>query len=169
MPIYHRADKNKSKKITAKSVIKSKIDIKAGEMTFNHRIELGKILSGNDSEIVKFQKVFECLHNFTPMFTQYNLLLEYFKQIIEGLAYWIDVESKLLKYEPTAEEKQAGIKELSVKIGELGTIDALAEKYGIDPDEVLKWQYAKVFGILFSDLEKSKYQRKYHEVINKKK
>lgn len=168
MLIFHRADKNKSHKITVKSVIKSKIDIKSGKMTFGQRIELGIIFAGSDSEIVKFQRVFECLHGYSPKIKNYKKLIDYFTEIVNGLKYWSDAESKMLKYEPTPEEKLAGIQSLSKKIGSMGTVDALAEKYGVDPDIVINWDYAKVFGILYADLEKAKYQRSYQKVIEKK-
>ena len=169
MLIFHRADKNKSRKITAKSIIKSKIDIKSGDMTFGQRIELGKIFSGGQSEIVKFQKIFECLHGFTPMIKDYPKLMSYFNEIALGVKHWIDVEILMLKYEPTQEEKQAGIKELSTKVGEMGTVKALAKNYSVDPDIILSWRYSKVFGILYTDLEESKFQRRYQNVLSKKK
>lgn len=166
---YQRADKTKSDKMTVKKIILSKIDIKKGSMTFGQRIELGRILSNTDDELVKFESIFQCLHNFKPKLTEYAALTPYFKAILEGVAHWVNAETIMLKYEPTQEQKQAGIKALSKAIGEMGTVDALAEKYGIDPDVVLGWEYAKVFGILFADLEKSKFQTRYNKIIEKKK
>lgn len=156
-------------KPSVNNIIKSKIDIKAGSMTFGQRIELGKIFSSADDELLKFENVFHCLHGYKPKLTEYAALTPYFKEIVEGVAHWVNAETIMLKYEPTPEQKQAGIKALSKSIGEMGTVDALAEKYGIDPDVVLSWEYAKVFGILFADLEKAKYQKRYNKIIDKKK
>lgn len=152
-----------------KDVIKSKINIKAGEMTFGQRIELGKIAASEDSEKEKFEKVFKCLHKYTPNEKDYAKLMDYFKEIIEGLKYWIDTEAVMLKYEPTPEEKRAGVKELMQNIGEIGTIKALAKAYGQDPDTITDcWKYSKVFGILYTDLEESKFQTRYNKVIEDK-
>lgn len=165
----NRTDKNKSQKITANNIIKSKIDIKAGSMTFGQRIELGKIFSNADDELLNFENTFVCLHGYKPKLIEFPKLTDYFTEIVEGIAHWVNAETIMLKYEPTPEQKQAGIKALSKSIGEMGTVDALAEKYGIDPDVVLGWEYAKVFGILFADLEKAKYQKRYNKIIDKKK
>ena len=50
----------------------------------------------------------------------------------------------------------------------MSTIKALAKAYGKDPDEILQWQYAKVFGILYTDLEERKFEKKYQQQINGK-
>lgn len=145
-----------------------KIDIKGGKLTFGQRIDLGKIFQSDENEIVKFEKVFKLLHDFTPDIAQYNELLPYFNEIIEGIAFWIEQEQTLLKYEPTSEEMSAGIMDLTKKTGEFGTIKALAKNYSKDPDEILKWEYGKVFGILYTDLEEHYFQKRYNKVLEKK-
>src|ERR1035437_9486303 len=96
------------------------IDIKKGDMNFGQRIELGKIISTESSELEKFEKVFVCLHEFKPEPKEYESLLVYFGEIIEGLKHWIELEAVMLKYEASEDEKKAGVKELSEKIGEFG-------------------------------------------------
>lgn len=155
------------RKMTAKRVLSHKIDIKAGNMTFGQRIELGNIITGNDDELIKITKIIEELHGFKPDNRQLLKLEVYIQEILEGILHWTKTESVMLKYTPTAKERQAGINDLSKKIGTLSTVDALAKKYSKDPDEVLTWNYAKVFGILYADLEISKYQRKYSEILKK--
>ena len=144
------------------------INIKSGDMTFGQRIELGKIMVSEVSEIEKFNKVFVCLHGFTPGIKDYLKLIDYFKEIIEGLKFWIEQEVTLLKFEPSPEELRAGVREMSEKIGEFGTIKALAKAYNKDPDEILQWKYGKVFGILYTDLEEYKFQKRYNKVIESK-
>jgi len=160
--------KKKQKETPIQDKKMSKIDIKGGKLTFGQRIELGKIFQSSENEIVKFEKVFECLHKFKPKATQYKKLLPYFQDIIEGIAFWIEKEQTMLKYEPTAEEMSAGIIELTKKIGEFGTIKALAKNYSKDPDEILEWEYGKVFGILYTDFEEYEFQKRYDKVIEKK-
>lgn len=154
---------------SASNILLSKIDIKAGDMSFGQRIEIGKILQDTEKgEVQKFKEIFKCLHDYEPKPTEYGKLVSYLDEIIIGIKHWIDLEATLLKYEPTSEEMQAGINELSEKIGEFGTIKALAKTFGKDPDEILEWKYAKVFGILYTDLEEHKFQMRYNKVIERK-
>ena len=165
MTNLHRAETNNSHEISAKQIIMSKIDIKAGDLTFGQRIELGQIMSNSVlSDLDKFERTFICLHNYKPKATEYSALINYFGDICNGIAFWTNQEATLLKYEPSAKEKRAGIKDLSLKTGDLGTIKALAKNYSQDPDDVLLWKYGKVFGILYTDLEEYKYQLKYSEL-----
>lgn len=152
---------------SAKQITLSKIDVKAGNMTFTQRIELGKIFQEESSEITKFEKTFQCLYNYTPKIRDYKKLLNHFEEIIEGLKFWIESE-RLLKYEPTPEEIRAGIKELSNKIGEFGIIIELARDFGKDIDEIGNYKYNKIFAILLSDLEKFKYRQRLNKALEQK-
>jgi hypothetical protein len=143
------------------------IDVKAGELTFGQRIELGKLFQAGLSPSATFEKVFEVLHQITPKSSSYAKLMPYFEKIINGLMFWFEQE-KLLDYKPTSEEIQAGIRELSEVIGEFGTVKALAKAYGRDPDEILQWQYGKIFGILFTDMKEAEYQKRYEKIIERK-
>lgn len=143
-----------------------KIDIKGGDITFGQRIEVGRIISDNSkTEMQMFEETFECLYGSKPKIGPTNVkkyLLE-FEEIIEGILFWIEKEKTLLKYDPSPEEIRAGINDLAAKIGEFGTVKAIAKAYSLDPDEVLKWKYGKVFGILYTDLEEHKFQVKLHK------
>jgi len=141
-------------------------DIKVGEMTFGQRIALGEALSESDP-FARFKKTLEAL-DIPNRPLMYRKLVPYFHTVVEGMVEWAEKEARLLKYEPTAEEKKAGISELTKRIGEMGTIKAMAKAYGVDPDEILKWKYSKVFGILFTDLEEYKYQDRYNKVLEAK-
>lgn len=158
---------NKKKYKSANDILSNKIDIKAGKISFSQRIELGRILESDSCAAAKFSDTFFCLFSYKPNVLEYKSLLGYFQEITEGVKYWIDQEA-LLKYEPTSEEMQAGITNLSKKIGEFGIIKALAKAYSKDPDDILAWEYGKVFGILYTDMEEHKYQRSYNKVIERK-
>lgn len=158
------------------SIFKSKsdsfryIDIKAGKMTYGQRIELGIILSNKDkNDFELFSEVFMCLYGRVPKALSIPKYMDFFKEVIEGIVFWIERETSMLKYEPTGDELRAGIKELGEKVGDLGTIKSLAKAYNKDPDEIFNWEYGKVFGILYTDLEESKYRKKYQDIINNKK
>ena len=142
------------------------VDVKKGDLTFGQRIKLGKVVTAtNTDEIEKAVQIIDCLHSFRPSKRWLILHAKYLERIVAGLMHWAKTEAELLAYEPTPEEKKAGIKDLSKKIGELGTIKAIAKAYGQDPDTVLTWKYSKVFGILFTDLEEFKYSRKHTEIV----
>ena len=142
-----------------------KIDIRGGKLTYGQRIELGDILSKEGTSISeKYVAAMKCLYpdwvqTFTPKW------IEWFNELVEGLRYWMERETTMLAYQPTSEEIAAGINNLSKKLGPMMTVMALAEKFGKDPDEILQWEYGKVFGLLYADLESFKYQRNYRKVI----
>ena len=137
------------------------IDIKAGNMTFGQRIDLGKILVSKKSELEKFESIFHCLHGFTPGPEQYSNLLDYLREIVAGVVFWSQAEN-LMKYEPQPKEKRKLesivesivdplIYNINDPLGE--TINALARKYNVEPADVLNWKYKKVFQILHDDWE----------------
>jgi hypothetical protein len=142
----------------------TKVDIKAGDMTLAQRSELGAIVSSDMNELGKFNAVFECLHDFTPRQDQYEGLIDYFKEILEGILFWAKVESTELKFEPTAKERQAGIEKLNENMGCFGVADSIGQRYSIDPDEVMQWKYSKVFLILVKDYREEKFKRKLREL-----
>ncbi|MFV0392410.1 MAG: hypothetical protein ACK5KP_11105 [Paludibacteraceae bacterium] len=142
--------------------------MKAGKLTFGQRIALGKIIEKGGNEYLMMKQIIKAMHDVDVKRKDIIRLKPYIVEIIEGLAYWIEKEIELLNYEPTAEEIQAGISELSGKIGNFGTIKSLAKNYSREPDEILKWEYGKVFGILYTDLEEYKFQKRYNKIIESK-
>ena len=147
---------------------KDYIDVKGGELTFGQRIGLGELFASDKTDIEKFEETFLILHNQKPDTKEYKDILEYFTQIIEGISFWVEQESTMLKYEPTPEEIKAGIRDLSKEIGEFGTVKALAKAYNTDPDVILTWKYGKVFGILYTDLREHMYSRRFQKVLESK-
>ena len=147
---------------------KKEIDIKGGKFTLSQRNELGDLLSSDKTDVEKFEGIFEILYSFKPSPLEYKLLINVFNRTIDGLNHWFKSERDLLKYDYDADELSAGIKEYSEKIGALGTVLAIAKTFGKDPDEILSWEYGKVFGILLNDLESSKYRERYDKVLQRK-
>ena len=143
----------------------TKIDIKE-DLTYGQRIDLGELFESDMTEEKKFVETFFILHKNRPDFNnrkEIKFFVEYFKEITEGILYWIEKE-KLLRYDPEPEEIRAGVYDLCNKIGNYGTIKALAKNYNCDPDDIFKWKYGKVFGILYTDLEEYKYQKRLHKI-----
>lgn len=145
-----------------------KVDIIGGQMTFGQRIELGRIFTDlRTTQADKFRMTMECIHpGFKPSYTVWELA--YFEEILKGIQHWIKREKNELHYKPSAEEISAGIELLTLRVGEMGTITALAEKFSQDPDTILTWKYAKVFNILFNNLQSYLYKDRLEKQLAKK-
>jgi hypothetical protein len=141
-------------------------------MTFGQRNELGELFAGNRTDVDKFRETFRILHDVTPDFgnaEEVRLYASYYAEIIDGLLFWMEREKLLLNYQPEPEEIRAGIRELSAKTGCYGVVKALAGAYAQDPDDILKWEYGKVFGIVYTDLEEFKYRERLRKQYAKRK
>lgn len=131
------------------------------DFTYGHRVEFESIFTADDtSEYKKMCKAFKAMYGFSHRLLPMRLRAKVFDKIVRGFKNWIDREQQMLDYSPTEEERRAGIKELSEKVGQLSTIKALAKTYCTDPDKVLEWPYSKVFIILYTDIEERKYEKK---------
>lgn len=148
-------------------IVIGRLDIAGGEFTYGQRIALGEILGDETrSEYQRLKDAFRELYGYSCRLLLPGRRVQAFARIVAGISEWVEKEQKLLCYEPTAAELAAGIRELSRRVGDLSTIKALAKAYSHDPDEVLCWDYAKVFGILYTDLEERKFEDKYSKVIH---
>lgn len=143
-----------------------KIDFDGKDFTYGSRVALADIF-GDESktEYQRMKGAFKELHGFSARLLPIHFRIIAFRHIAEGLQSWIDKEKTLLDYQPSADELAAGVKELGEKVGSMATIKALAKSYGKDPDEILRWEYSKVFGILYTDLEERKYEMKLQKRI----
>lgn len=144
------------------------IDIRGGKLTYGQRIELGQILFDEKrlaSE--KFKAAMTCLYpDLKPSFS--TEWAARYQKVIEGIEYWMKKEAAMLNYQPTGDELAAGFNDLGRKLGPMMTVMTLAEKFSRDPDEILQWEYGKVFGLLYADLENFKFQRRYRRVMENK-
>lgn len=145
------------------------LDIKEGEFTYGNRIALGIIFE--DATLTEYQKLKAAhteLYGYSCRWLPLRVRYKRLTAILEGVAHWCKIEAQELHYEPTADEIAAGVEEFSKRVGALSTIEALASKFGKDPDTILKWSYSKVFGFLRADLLRNQYRKKYDEVITRK-
>lgn len=137
-------------------------------MTFGQRIELGRILSEPElSEYERFRQSMLCID---PTWNVADMKegVEYFDEVLDGILFWINREKTELKYNPSADELAAGIEVLSLRVGEMSTIMALAKDYSKDPDEILEWKYGKVFNILFTNLQSFLYRDRLERRLTEK-
>ena len=141
----------------------------AGEFPYGARIELGQILADtNRSEYRRAKDAWIALYGWSPRFMPPLLRAKRLKEMLEGFTSWLEKEQQMLHYTPTPDEAAAGYEAFCKKVGVTGTIYALAKSFGADPDDILRWPYAKVFGILYHDLEELKYGRAYDKVLTNK-
>lgn len=147
-----------------------RLDLDGKDMTYGNRIALADIFTPQEgvTEYMQFCDAFRELHGFSARLVPLRLRIKRIYEITEGLRSWIEKEQQMLAYTPTSDEIAAGIEELGKKVGSMSTVKALAKAYGKDPDEILRWQYGKVFGILYTDLEERKFEKKYQQQINGK-
>ena len=141
------------------------IDIRGGKLTYGQRIELGQILSDDKKPASrKYIETMQCLYpEWKDSFD--SQWIAHFQEVVDGIEFWINKEKTMLRYQPTGEELAAGCQELGAKLGPMMTVMTLAEKFGCDPDQILEWEYGKVFGLLYADLENFKFQRRYRKVV----
>lgn len=142
------------------------VDLFTERFTFGHRLALGTALQQKSPYDI-MQQIMSVLHGITIQPRHVRRLYNYFQDILEKLEKWCERE-KLLHYEPSAEEKQAGIKQLGEILKEFGQVDSLAVRMHISHDDVLKLPYSTVFMILRKDLEQSKFERRLHKVYERK-
>ena len=75
---------------------------------------------------------------------------------------------RLNEYEPTIEELEAGVEELS-KFGFFGTAVQFARKYGQTHDEIVNMPAREVYTTLLYDFEQSEVERKLNQIRSRKK
>lgn len=145
-----------------------RIDIQGGQMTFGQRIELGRIIT--EKELTDLDKMKEGMQCLGAKWSLRNTseIVEYWYEVLMGIKYWIEREQTELKYEPSAEEKAAGIAQLSLVVGEMATITALAKDYSKDPDEILEWKYGKVYNLLFTNLQSHLFRERLNKELERR-
>ena len=145
-----------------------RIDIQGGQMTFGQRIELGRIITEKElTDIDKMKEGMQCLGAKWSL-RNTSEIVEYWYEVLMGIKYWVEREQTELKYEPSAEEKAAGIAQLSLVVGEMATITALAKDYSKDPDEILEWKYGKVYNLLFTNLQSHLFRERLNKELERR-
>lgn len=150
-------------------IVVGSVNMAEGEFTYGNRIALGSIFEDTEtSDYEKLKRSFREIYGYSCRLLPIRRRVRVLNDILKHLHEWVKREQELLHYQPTSEEVAAGIAEYSKRVGSLATIQAVAKKFATDPDEVLQWDYAKVFGILFNDLEEFKYNERYRRVMDEK-
>lgn len=136
-------------------------NVAAAEFTYAQRIELGKIFGDEQrSEYRRLVDAYKVLYGYSPRWLPFAFRYRRLQRLLEDFGRWIEIEQAQLDYKPDAAEIAAGVEELGKRIGAMGTLKALAKAYSTQPDKVLRWGYATVFGILYTDLQEYYYNKR---------
>ena len=126
-----------------------------------------KSIKAKVSDIDKMKEGMQCL-GVKWSLRNTSEIVEYWYEVLLGIKCWIEREQTELKYEPSAEEKAAGIAQFSLVVGEMATITALAKDYSKDPDEILEWKYGKVYNLLFTNLQSHLFRERLNKELERK-
>lgn len=149
-------------------IVIGRLDLRGGHFTYGNRIAIGMIFAdAKASEYQKLKAAHKELYGYSCRWLPMTQRRKRLDEIVQAMIYWVEQEKTALDYTPTAEEQAAGIAQFNSEVGPMGTIKALAKAYSQDPDDVLKWDYAKVFEILRTDLAEVKYNRRFSAVARR--
>lgn len=137
--------------------------------TYGNRIALGDIFGNMEiSEYQRMKEAFREVYGYSCRLVPIGKRVQMLHKLVKEFAKICQNEQELLKHTPTADELAAGILDLSKRVGPISTYKALAKDFGKDPDEILRWPYSKVLGLLYADLEEYKFNERYSKVIDAK-
>ena len=139
------------------------IDLFSSQFTFGHRLWMGKAAQEAKSDFELLRMIFDGLHEFEIKPCHVRKVYDYFDDMLKRLQRWCEYE-KQLNYEPTIEEKRAGIEIIGKKLKEFATIDAIATRMRISHDQALQLPYDTVFKMLLKDMEQSRFERKLNKI-----
>lgn len=136
------------------------------EMTYGQRIDLSEIKTWNDLLFLP-QRLFKGLSDDEilkiPFYDAYNFGMS----ILKELNRQAKRDMMAFKYTPSNEEIKAGYYELDHGI--FGIVDKIALRLHIPHDEVFNLPEKRVFAMLKIDHDRMMYEKKYNEIISKKK
>ena len=146
------------------NVIIGHVNIKEGEFTYGNRLYMADVFAEEGlTEWQSLAKIYTDIYGYNPKWLLRRVRLARFKELVEGIKFWAEAESRELHRVPSAEELRAGIEEVSKARGAMATIKALAKDFAQDPDKILQWPWAKVYGILRDDLKEAEFTEKLHK------
>lgn len=120
----------------------------------NHVLSFDKVIKIYYDEDISEQPILDCFGKCSFVLDLINKFLTEFKRLGE--------------YEPSLEEIEAGVDELS-KFGFFSTAIQLARKYGQTHDEVLNMPAREVYTTLLYDFEQSEVEKRLNQIRSRKK
>lgn len=88
--------------------------------------------------------------------------------LLEKIDTFVKSFPELYEYEPTREELEAGVDDLT-KLGSFYTVKKMSEKFQKHPDEILEWQAGIVYKFLQADAIDSRINRNLQKIYSRKK
>ena len=113
------------------------------------KIEIAAVLFNIDTDIIDEVGIVEFYAAFNEIHNQYTALVER--------------ENRYLSYDPEPEEIEAGMESFQ-KFGRLMTVDAIAKGDLLKHEQVINLPYSRVFTKLYMERERSEFQRRYHQI-----
>lgn len=135
------------------------------QLTFNE-VELIK-RSFSNPDISNMETIFSIVFGLSKKELLSCKLIEFFhayNYVIKQISVIIEQEAAKLKADTSIELQQAGIESMQI-FGVLNTLDALALRYGTDPDKVKEWQYGYCFSLLYKMNMENKVQKNYNAIV----
>lgn len=117
-------------------------------------LALGKIVEIYYGEDISDRPCLECLGKGLSLLEKIDSFVKSFPELYE--------------YEPTKEELEAGVEDLT-KLGSFYTVKKMSEKFQKHPDEILEWQAGVVYKFLQADAIDSRINRNLQKIYSRKK
>lgn len=144
-----------------KYYIGGKFDLWCDAFTYAMRIEVGECFGNAElSEYERMKAAFRVMYGYSPRLLPIKRRVRLLTALMQDFARMVESEQDALKYEPTEQEKAAGIDAYAEAVGHFGTVKSIAKAFGRDPDEILQWPWQKVFGVLLTDLADYKFNER---------
>lgn len=144
-------------------------NIKGGDFNLAERLQLASILRNEEEDDVERCKdIIELLHGVrVPRFVALALS-SYIIGLCTDFIGWLQREAEECCSPAEPEALQAGIKDMSEKVGELGCIVAMAEKFGWTFKQVYEMPYLDAFAIWKVEAEQAKFEKRLNIVLQQK-
>ena len=140
----------------------------AKDMTFKQMTELRRGLETDAGDYETALMIGTVMLGSNVAAWSYKDYLPYMLSVLKYVHNSVKNESVKLKYNPTADEKKAGIDKLSV-FREWGTVDAIVRSRPCyTHEDVYNLKYVDVFVMQWIDLEHSKFERKLMKIQSEK-
>lgn len=141
------------------------LDLFGDGFTYGMRIAVGQDLEAAATDFEAMRGILNTLHGVEITPDDVAEVYDYYTQILGGLGKWLEMEAQL-RYDPTPEERRAGIDTAFRELGHFNTLDAIALRMRISHDAALQLPYMTVWLMLKKDLATSQYERRLNKIHN---
>lgn len=154
------------KALEPKNILLDKTMQELREQPYKHIISIENLLKQVQKNPVKEIEVLSIAFQIPTEEIEQVGIIEFhqaLKFLLDSYKKLIEVENKLLHYEPENEEIEAGIESLT-KFGRMASVDTLAGGDILKHSLIIDMPYSKVFTKMYLESEKSKFQKRVHNL-----